>query len=270
MNGAPRSERMGDAEAVRLVLAAQQYETQALDLLPPGSDLSRGLRVEAARKIAAGEAARLFACADALYWRVILAHDAYLRRASHYSHHDARRGVEEDDIYQSARLGAWRGLPRFVPSKGATVRAWIAWWAQAEIQVSPDRAGDVRTPSRSPRWARVWSTMRLDAPIDAGRPESDRLGDRLSADTSDPVEVLTEARNHARYAAAVAALPERDAEILHRCLAGESLTDIGPRVGVSRERVRQIRDRAIRRVCAHIYGDDAPLPDAVAALRWVP
>jgi len=270
MNGAPRTERMGDAEAVRLVLAAQQYETMALDLLPPGSDQSRGLRVEAARKVATGEAARLFARADALYWRIILAHDAFVRRVARFNPHDMRRGVEEEDIYQTARAAAHRGLIRYEPGRGMTVRSWVARWVKVGLQRSADRAGDIHTPSNFSCGQRVWSTGRLDAPIDAGDRDAPRFVDRLSAETVDPVDALTEARNHARYTAALAAMPFRDAEILRRCLAGESLTDIGPHVGVSRERVRQIRERAIRRVCTHIYGDDAPIPAAVVALRWVP
>ena len=268
MNGAPRTERMSDAEAVRLVLAAQQHEQQALDLLPPGSDQSRGLRVEAARRTATGEAARLFARADALYWRIILGYDAFLIRIAKYSRHDARRGVEEEDIYQTCRLGAYRALSRFEPGRGTTVRSWVAWWARAALLTCVDRAGDVQTGRHTPVSARVWA-LRLDAPPYADRPEL-RLIDLLASSGPFPDDAADDAIRGERIRAALDALHPRHAAIFLRYVSGEDQAMIAASEGTSRQRIGQICDMSRQRIADHIHGKDTPeAARAVAALKWL-
>ena len=96
------------------------------------------------------------------------------------------------------------------------------------------------------------SDVRLDGPVDA---EGDRsVIDRFTADEqSDPEmqvmdQLLTEEINRA-----LRSLPERDAKVL-RLYFGlndgreHTLEEIGALLGVTRERVRQLRDRALKRL----------------------
>lgn len=94
--------------------------------------------------------------------------------------------------------------------------------------------------------------VRLDAPLD---PDGDRaLVDRFAlADAVDPETELLDRFLVDEVAAALRTLPPRDARILtlYFGLGGgreHTLEEIGALFGVTRERVRQVRDRALRRL----------------------
>jgi len=96
------------------------------------------------------------------------------------------------------------------------------------------------------------SEIRLDAPLDPGGERT--LIDRFVADGSSDVEAramerfLTE-----EVAQALATLPPRDARVLRLYFGLDdghehTLEEIGGMLGVTRERVRQLRDRALKRL----------------------
>jgi len=96
------------------------------------------------------------------------------------------------------------------------------------------------------------SEMRLDAPLDAGGERT--LIDRFVADDASDVE----ARAMERFLSeevqlALASLPPRDARVLRLYFGLDdgqehTLEEIGAMLGVTRERVRQLRDRALKRL----------------------
>ncbi|HMU62916.1 MAG TPA: RNA polymerase sigma factor RpoD/SigA, partial [Gemmatimonadales bacterium] len=96
------------------------------------------------------------------------------------------------------------------------------------------------------------SDMRLDAPLDAGGERT--LIDRFVADDSSDVE----ARAMERFLSeevqlALASLPPRDARVIRLYFGLDdgqehTLEEIGAMLGVTRERVRQLRDRALKRL----------------------
>lgn len=94
--------------------------------------------------------------------------------------------------------------------------------------------------------------VRLDAPLD---PDGDRsLIDRFSAeDSSDTEEQVMGNFLSAEINAALATLPARDAKVLRLYFGLDgghehTLEEIGAMLGVTRERVRQLRDRALKRL----------------------
>jgi RNA polymerase primary sigma factor len=94
--------------------------------------------------------------------------------------------------------------------------------------------------------------VRLDAPLD---PEGDRsLIDRFIADEQgDPEEQAMDRFLSEETESALRTLPPRDAKVLRLYfgLAGgreHTLEEIGGMLGVTRERVRQLRDRALKRL----------------------
>ena len=94
--------------------------------------------------------------------------------------------------------------------------------------------------------------VRLDAPLD---PEGDRsLIDRFIADEQgDPEEQAMDRFLSEEIESALRTLPPRDAKVLRLYfgLAGgreHTLEEIGGMLGVTRERVRQLRDRALKRL----------------------
>ncbi len=94
--------------------------------------------------------------------------------------------------------------------------------------------------------------VRLDAPLDPGGARA--LVDRFSADdAADPEAAIFETFLADEIEAALRTLPPRDARVLRLYfgLAGlreHTLEEIGGMLGITRERVRQLRDRALRRL----------------------
>jgi RNA polymerase primary sigma factor len=102
------------------------------------------------------------------------------------------------------------------------------------------------------------SEVRLDAPLD---PEGDRsLLDRFVAEDYGNAEAEVMDRLLAEQVdAALATLPDRDAKVLRLYFGLDggrehTLEEIGQMLGVTRERVRQLRDRALKRLAAGEVG----------------
>ena len=94
--------------------------------------------------------------------------------------------------------------------------------------------------------------VRLDAPLD---PEGDRsLIERFIADEQgDPEEKAMEKFLSEEIETALRTLPPRDAKVLRLYFGLDggrehTLEEIGGLLGVTRERVRQLRDRALKRL----------------------
>lgn len=96
------------------------------------------------------------------------------------------------------------------------------------------------------------SEVRLDAPI--GETDDSQLVDRFVVDEADePEEAVEDRIMSERVGAALETLQERDAKVLRLYYGLEgnkehTLEEIGNMLGVTRERVRQLRDRALRRL----------------------
>lgn len=103
------------------------------------------------------------------------------------------------------------------------------------------------------------SEIRLDAPI--GDTEDSQLMDRFITDEAIVTEEEVEERLLAeRIERALTVLQPRDAKVLRLYfgLEGErehTLEEIGNRLGVTRERIRQLRDRALKRLREGEMGD---------------
>lgn len=95
----------------------------------------------------------------------------------------------------------------------------------------------------------------FDSPVydDGARQYADIFPD----DAPEPDEVVHTADLHERLRNSLAELPEREAEILNRYFGldvddSESLEQVGKRFHISRERVRQLKDRALNRLREHM------------------
>jgi RNA polymerase primary sigma factor len=107
--------------------------------------------------------------------------------------------------------------------------------------------------------------VRLDAPVGAG--EDNRLAARFLVDESNLEESVEAILLKEHVARALLDLRPRDARVvrLYYGLQGEqqhTLEEIGKLLGVTRERVRQLRDRALRDLRA---GDSGRLLASFAA-----
>lgn len=100
--------------------------------------------------------------------------------------------------------------------------------------------------------------VRLDAPV--GAFENGQLGERLLLDETNMEDAVEAKLLQERVALALQDLRPRDARVvrLYYGLQGErehTLEEIGGLLGVTRERVRQLRDRALRELLAGTAGE---------------
>lgn len=196
--------------------------------------------------------------------------------------YDYRRwGVPLDDLVQQGSIGLLKAAQRFDPDQGLSLRTYASYWIRAEIRdyvvrcYRIVRLGATRTERRALRAFRTTAVQSVEELAErSGMPEArcrllwpllvqgdrslDQLGtagtagrDLLRDGRPDPEslalarESQTLARDRVRRA--LSELSERERRIIWARLAvsePETLEQIGKRLGVSRERVRQLESRA--------------------------
>jgi RNA polymerase sigma factor (sigma-70 family) len=183
-------------------------------------------------------------------------------------------GVGTDDLEQEAVVGALRALERYDPARGTPFRAWARVWVRHALQVAvAEQSRAVRLPTHvlwdlhevkeaRERLAREHRRdPRLQELADALGWSIDRLGEVLRAEAPgegiEELALVAHPTQHDAYedvvdrlaarqvAPLLRRLSEREREVLDLRLADESLRQVGRRLGVSQERVRQIEDRAL-------------------------
>lgn len=191
----------------------------------------------------------LYRQADALYWRLVERAQTLVRR---YAHEHAKKSrTDVDAVLSVAQEGAFRGAIAWDPERGAFSTA-LRWHVMSAWQRAPDRQGAVMLGSGARMRAeggfgRV-AMMSVDAPMGADEDGGTML-DMLAAPDVDLDTQVDSARVHE----ALHALDARErAVLIGRFNHDESNERIGERLDLSRERVRQISNTAMRKVRAHM------------------
>ena len=197
-----------------------------------------------------------------------------------------RWGIPLEDIVQEGNIGLLKAAERFDADKGCRLITYAAYWIRAEIRDYVVRSYRIvrlgasknerralryyrRTRDRDPASVAAASGLSAeraemllpvlvarDVDLDASdAPGGGNAGDRLAHPGPSPeeeVSVVDERRKlTAALGVAVAELPEREQTILRtRWLQEDPLTleQVGHRFGISKERVRQLEERAKKRV----------------------
>lgn len=200
-----------------------------------------------------------------------------------------RWGVPLEDLVQQGNLGLFKAATKYDPDKSCRLVTYAAYWIRAEIRDYVVRSyrivrlGTTRTERRAMRTYRrhgvataaelaresgmpqsraekLWpllagSDMSLDARTDDRAPAVERLRD----DHADPERRVM--REHTivsvrrALSRALDELSQRERRIVEaRMLADDpcTLEHLGREMGVSKERVRQIEDRARRKLQASL------------------
>lgn len=176
------------------------------------------------------------------------------------------RGLPLEDLINEGNVGLLRAAARFDDGRGVRFVSYAAWWIRQSILAAlakaggpppaapgrPERGAGARGGARPPR-ARRPTSVSLETPGDrspGGRPLAERLPDERGEAPDAPLH-RTELRR--ALEAGLTFLPAREARVLRLFYGldgggGRSLAGIGREMGVSRERVRQIKARALARL----------------------
>ena len=186
---------------------------------------------------------------------VLTVHRFIWREALRYEATGRRIGLEVQDLVQEGQQGALIAARRFDPAKSQRFITYAAWWIHARILDAlrrpmvhiPNEAS--RTMCRAEGLPPVCS---LDLPIlEDGTTIADRLvGEDSERAVQDRVAILEIRRVIAQK------LRPREQMIIARRfgLVGpeETLERIASDLGLSRERVRQLQDKALARLRKHL------------------
>ena len=162
------------------------------------------------------------------------------------------RRITWDDAVAAATLGLVEAARRFDPARGNRFTTFAVWYCRSRVQDAA-AAGGVVTVPRTDRGARRREETAARAARAAGRHRP------LSADWEESMPHADDAAIRDAESAAHAAgragallrrLDARSRDVVLSRARGEALADVGRRLGVTRERVRQIQAKAMRRLRA--------------------
>lgn len=279
--GIPRStmrRRMGKGETPEQIVADKVRSTW-VSPVPIRAEVSSYREID--REMEAKLIRRSQAADRVATHTLVMAHDAFLRQvASKWAHHGL--GAEFDDILQEERISFLRSLETADPAKGSlityaggmatrkakravecdsrTVRVPVhiqqaARHAARCGATTPDEIRElVGCPKTADEVALFMRTKGRSSSLDA--PVGDQSGDTwldLQADDGDsPEDQAAQSERREKLSAALAnamtGMTQREIDVLRRRSKGETLAQIGEVYGVSRERIRQLEQEALRRV----------------------
>jgi RNA polymerase sigma-32 factor len=200
-----------------------------------------------------------------------------------------RWGIPLEDIVQQGNLGLLRAAAKFDPARECRLATYAAYWIRAEIReyvVRGYRVVRMGTTKAERRALRAYRATRESDPVvlaqvsgmtperaaallpllasreaslDARGDDQSAMIDRLAATSPNPEDEASddERRGRARAAVGVALgdLTEREQLIIRERIMTDdpqTLQAIGTRLGVSKERVRQLEERARAKLRARL------------------
>jgi RNA polymerase sigma-32 factor len=248
--------------------------------------------------------ARAFQEGDRLAGERLIA--ANLRYVIGIAHEYRRWGIPLDDLIQQGSLGLLHAARRFDKAQGASLRTYAAYWIRAEIRdyvvrgYRIVRLGTTRTERRALRayrsspvpdveslaalsgmplarckllWAVISQRDRsLEAPTRDGLVPKDLVRDEREGPEAQAARNEERARLALRVQDALSELSEREQLIVRSRLMSdepETLEGIGEKLGVSRERVRQLESRARQKIHDRLAASEPSEPSQVPC-PWPP
>jgi RNA polymerase sigma-32 factor len=202
-----------------------------------------------------------------------------------------RWGVPLEDIIQQGNIGLLRAAAKFDPAKECRLATYAAYWIRAEIREYVVRAyrvvrlgttkaerralrayrktrdGDVDALAAASGMKRERLELLLpvlaarEASLDARTDDHGAIGDRLASVGPSPEDAVSRDERSGRARGAIdealRGLTDREQLIVRERLMADdprTLQELGVRLGVSKERVRQIEERACDKLRARLEG----------------
>lgn len=171
--------------------------------------------------------------------------------ASQYKH----RGLEMDDLVSEGNIGMLSAARSFDASLDKSFVTYAAPFVRAAIgKAIEQQAGiyrvprDVKDATLEKRRSRALS---IDAPV-GGSPERSLARSISDADAPDPDKELRKELLTKELSTILADLQERERHVVQRFFGlgveSRTMAEIAAEMGLKRERVRQIRDHAVRKI----------------------
>ncbi len=166
------------------------------------------------------------------------------------------RGLPAEDLISEGNIGMLRAAARFDGRQGKRFVAFAAPYIRQAMEQAVEQQGGLYRVPRNVADTRLEKKrshpLSIDAPVGGSQELS--LGRIIAdADAPDPDRQLEQGTLLAELQQLVARLEPRERQVVERFygLGTPHLTmaEIGREMGLKRERVRQIRDKAVRRVC---------------------
>lgn len=160
------------------------------------------------------------------------------------------RGLPLSDLVNEGNLGLLRAARRFDERRGVRFISYAVFWVRQAILQALGDAGYGAGPDDEPI-----RHVSLEAPIWASQETS--LGDVVADESAgDPDERMEADELRHALDSSLTCLPEREQLILRLYFGlddGEprTLSEIGDRLRISRERARQLKERALARLRIH-------------------
>ncbi len=232
-------------------------EARGFRIVPGARSFDRDEEADLVRRAVAGDR-------DALHVLVVTGFPAVLALARSYR----GRGIPTEDLVGEGLVGLVEAVSRFDPDRGTRFSTFAGPWIRKRVLLALYRQTKVVTPSAY-AWVRrrretaagkpvapLVRIERLDDPVGPGSPET-RLGRQADPRVVDAETELVRAEALRSLRRFVVELPERERAILASRFGldgspPKTLVEIGARMGLSRERVRQIERSAILRLHARI------------------
>ena len=175
-------------------------------------------------------------------------------------------GQSDEDMLSEANVGLLEAAKRFDPDHGNRFNAYAQWYVRAALQEFVVRNASLIKPSMSSagrlafyRDGKPKPVLSLDASV---LDDGTTLAEAIPGEPVDLDGALDQEREAGWVREAVATLKGREARIIRDRLLTEdriSLEEIGGALGVSKERVRQIQNRALERLKKRLLKDHPEL-----------
>ncbi len=150
-------------------------------------------------------------------------------------------GVDFDDLVQEASIGFLKGIRDWSPEGGASLRTYAAQWATKYVRVAIG-CNDIKLAARETK------EVSLDY-VSSGGSFHDVL---VSETFPSPEEAAIDNERIQMVRDAAESLNARELGILKGTIQGESNETIGHGLGISRERVRQIKSDVVEIVMKRV------------------
>ena len=199
---------------------------------------------ELCERIKKGEAAAVEALVKANLKLVVATADSF-----------SRKGMELEDMVSEGNIALMKAAIKYDAEKGRFAAYALPIIRQAieqAIEKQSALCGEPRIADAKGGRKPVHKTLSVDAPLNGRQKTVTLLNYLFDADAPDADALLLDNVVSQRIERAMAVLSDREKEVMRHCFGmgteKKTFAEIGDEMGLKRERVRQIRNKALRKM----------------------